>query len=482
GTKPSLDLDPGAGAGAPLDHAHDPPARGGHPGHGLPADPAGHQLRRPQVRDEPSRLPDRFLHHLLARVRLHPGGRLPPDRPRAEPRGGQPERLLQPPSAHPDPPGGAGDRPAGGHAHPRPLPGRDLHLGRPARRGQHSGGLRGSAGDDRAGDLHLPRVRERRPRHRHAGGRAGEGPEPLPADLRLPLPQLHEPAEEPDPDGLVPDRRHLQPGQLHGRGPPQPVDHRLGRRGACTRLRLRAGHPRLRAVLRLHRPPREDGPHVNRYLSVAGGLAWRLLHSLFTNPLLFLPPMLMPLFFFTAFAGGLSAVSNVPGFDYAPGYTSFIFAFVLCQSAAFGGVFSGFSIAADFQFGFGRRLLLATPHRSALILGYALVAVIRATITITVVTLVALLVGLNIGGNGLDVFGMYALAAIINVTGLLFAAGVALRFRSLQATPLMQVPVFLFLFLAPVYVPRHLLGGWVHAVAPFNPATHVMETVRELIA
>jgi ABC-2 type transport system permease protein len=77
---------------------------------------------------------------------------------------------------------------------------------------------------------------------------------------------------------------------------------------------------------------------------------------------------------------------------------------------------------------------------------------------------------------------MYALAAIINVTGLLFAAGVALRFRSLQATPLMQVPVFLFLFLAPVYVPRQLLGGWVHAVAPFNPVTHVMETARDLIA
>ena len=127
---------------------------------------------------------------------------------------------------------------------------------------------------------------------------------------------------------------------------------------------------------------------------------------------------------------------------------------MLCQSAAFGGVFSGFSIAADFQFGFGRRLMLATPHRSALVLGYGMVALIRAAITITVVTLVGLLVGMNIGGDGLDLFGMYGLAAIINVTGLLFAAGVALRFRSLQATPLMQVPVFLFLFLAPVYVPR----------------------------
>jgi ABC-2 type transport system permease protein len=221
---------------------------------------------------------------------------------------------------------------------------------------------------------------------------------------------------------------------------------------------------------------------VRRYFSVAGGLAWRLLHTLVTNPLLFLPPLLMPVFFFTAFAGGLSAVSNVPGFDYAPGYTSFIFAFVLCQSAAFGGVFSGFSIAADFQFGFGRRLLLATPHRTALLLGYGVVALIRSAVTLGAVTIIGLVVGMNIDGGGLDVFGMYALALIINVTGLLFAAGVALRFRSLQSTPLMQVPVFLFLFLAPVYVPRQLLGGWVHAVAPFNPATHVMETVRDLLA
>ena len=221
---------------------------------------------------------------------------------------------------------------------------------------------------------------------------------------------------------------------------------------------------------------------MRRYFSVAGGLAWRLLQSFVTNPLLLLPPLLMPIFFFTAFAGGLSAVSNVPGFDYPPGYTSFIFAFVLCQSAAFGGVFSGFSIAADFQFGFGRRLLLATPHRTALILGYGIVALIRSAVTLTAVTLIGLAVGMEIDGGGLDVFGMYGLAVILNVTGLLFAAGIALRFRSLQATPLMQVPIFLFLFLAPVYVPRDLLGGWVHAVAPFNPATHLMETVRDLIA
>ena len=222
---------------------------------------------------------------------------------------------------------------------------------------------------------------------------------------------------------------------------------------------------------------------MSRYLSVATGLASRLLNRLFHNPALFLPPMLMPIFFFIAFAGGLSAISDAPGFDYPGGYTTFIFGFVLLQTAAFSGVFTGFSIAADFQMGFGRRLLLATPNRTALIVGYAMVALTRAVITFGVVTLIGLLIaGMEVHGSPGELAAMYGLAAIVNVAGVLFAAGVALRFRSLQATPLMQVPVFLFIFLAPVYVPRELLTGWVEAVSGFDPATHVIEANRDLLA
>ena len=54
----------------------------------------------------------------------------------------------------------------------------------------------------------------------------------------------------------------------------------------------------------------------------------------------------------------------MPGFDFPPGYTAFQFVFVLLQSAAFGGVFTGFSIARDFEIGFARRLLLAAPRAS----------------------------------------------------------------------------------------------------------------------
>ena len=219
-----------------------------------------------------------------------------------------------------------------------------------------------------------------------------------------------------------------------------------------------------------------------RTLSVAQGVAWRVLHNVFTNPSLLIPSLVFPLFFFVAFAGGLSRIGQVPGFDYPPGYTAFQFVFVLLQSAAFGGVFTGFGIARDFESGFGRRLLISAPHRTGIVLGYAAAALVRWLLTAAVVTAVAIIAGMQVGGNGVDLFGLYALGLILNLAAILWAAGVALRLRTMQAGPVMQMPVFLLLFFAPVYVPLALLQGWIHDVARVNPITRMLEAGRGLLA
>ena len=214
---------------------------------------------------------------------------------------------------------------------------------------------------------------------------------------------------------------------------------------------------------------------------VALALAYRQTTVLLKNPSLFLPPMLFPLMNFVAFAGGLSRLRHVPGFDFSGGYTAFQFVFVLLQSAVFGGVFTGFGIARDFERGFARRLLVSAPQRSGIILGYGLAALVRWLMIATVLTIVALVAGMKVGGNGVDLFGLYGLAILFNQVGLLWACGIAMRLRTIQAAPLMQTPVFLLLFLAPVYVPLHLLRGWIHAVARLNPLTFLLEAGRGLI-
>ena len=231
------------------------------------------------------------------------------------------------------------------------------------------------------------------------------------------------------------------------------------------------------------RPQIASGPPAGGSIwRVAYAIAWRSLHTYVRRPDLFVPSLIFPLVFLASFAGGLSALGSVPGFHFPAGYTAFQFVFVLCQSAMFAGLFTGFSLAFDFESGFARRLMLAAEDRRGIALGYALVALTRAAITLSVVTAVALAAGMRITGDGVDVFGLYGLAALLVLVGYGWAAGVAFRFRSIQAGPLMQTPLFLILFLAPVYVPLALLKGWIHSVASVNPATAFLDAGRGLIS
>jgi ABC-2 type transport system permease protein len=218
-----------------------------------------------------------------------------------------------------------------------------------------------------------------------------------------------------------------------------------------------------------------------RYWAVVRTVAWRNLHSVVRAPALLLPMLAFPLFFYMAFAGGLSAVGSLPGFDYY-NYDAFQFVFVLLQSAAFGGVFIGFSIGADFDSGFTRRLMLAARDRSAVIAGFGVAAIVRSVLVWVVVFAIALATGMEIGGNGIDLAGLVGLALVVNVAAFLFAAGVMTRMRTLQAAPAMQLPLFMILMTAPVYVPRNLLEGWISTVSTVNPMTAIIEAGRSLMA
>jgi ABC-2 type transport system permease protein len=217
------------------------------------------------------------------------------------------------------------------------------------------------------------------------------------------------------------------------------------------------------------------------FFYVAYAVARRQVYRFFTNPA-FLTPALFPLFFFVAFAGGLSRVGDVPGFDFPAGYTAFQFVWSRLQAVALGGAFTGFSIAGDFESGFARRLLLAASDRRGIVFGYVVASLVRASVTGTLVTVVALLTGMPLLGGGVDLFGLVGLALLVNVAATLFGAGVAMLFRTQQAGPVIRTPIFLILFLAPVFVPQDLLAGWLAAVAAVNPMTFILEAGRGFVA
>jgi ABC-2 type transport system permease protein len=219
---------------------------------------------------------------------------------------------------------------------------------------------------------------------------------------------------------------------------------------------------------------------MGSFFQVAWAVAGRQTYKYFTNPA-FLAPALFPLFFFVAFAGGLTRVGDIPGFNYAAGYVAFQYVWALLQAVTMGGAFTGFSIASDFENGFARRLMLAASNRHGIILGYTLASLVRAFMTGTLVTVLALVTGMPITG-GFDFFGLIALAILANIAATLFGAGIAMMLRTQQAGPVIRTPIFLVLFLAPVFVPLNLLTGWIETVARLNPFTAILDAARGFLA
>jgi ABC-2 type transport system permease protein len=195
-------------------------------------------------------------------------------------------------------------------------------------------------------------------------------------------------------------------------------------------------------------------------------------------PSTFVPSLIMPIFLTISFTGQFAALVLLPGFP-ADKIIDWFIPMTIVQGGAFAGITTGMGVARDMESGFYDRLLLSPASRSALLAGPLLASVMRALIPFTLLLIVAVIGGADFFGGALGI-GTLAIATL----GIAFAAGawalaLALRFKTMSVAPLMQMGIFLTVFLSTAQMPLHLLGGWLHQVARFNPMTNILGLARE---
>ncbi len=183
----------------------------------------------------------------------------------------------------------------------------------------------------------------------------------------------------------------------------------------------------------------------------------------------------------TIFMIGLSAVfgkaAQLPGFG-ADDFLTFIVPVGMLQGAGFTGAATGVNLARDIERGWFDRLLLAPASRPVLLAGIVGSACLRSLLPAIFLLTVAFSLGVDWPG-----IVELALAAVL-IMGLAAAAAcwgviIALRFRTQQAAPLMQMGTFIAVLFTTAYAPRELLSDWLRAIADVNPVTHVLEGVRQ---
>jgi ABC-2 type transport system permease protein len=211
---------------------------------------------------------------------------------------------------------------------------------------------------------------------------------------------------------------------------------------------------------------------------VALAIAGRSLRLIPRLPSTFIPSLLMPIFFTIVFSEGFSGISRLPGFPTNDTINWFVPTAALMGSG-FAGITTGLGVARDLEIGFYERFLASPVPRSSLIAGAMAAGAVRALIPTTLTVIVGTLLGAHLPG-GLEGILPLAVAAMgIALCASAWSLGIALRFKTLQSAPLMQMGMFLTLFLSTLQMPLVLLTGWLKHVATYNPVTYVLQLARQ---
>ena len=210
----------------------------------------------------------------------------------------------------------------------------------------------------------------------------------------------------------------------------------------------------------------------------ASGLMMRGLRTITRLPSAFFPAMLMPIFQSVAFSGTFFAITKVPGFPTDRSINWFMPLGVLMGSA-FAGVGLGFSLIRDLETGFFDRLRMSPAPRNSLILGPMYAAWFRSLFVAAVVAGVGFALGARLTGGVLGMVMLFGGALGIATVATGWGLGLAFIFQDMRGAAIMQLGLFISMFLSTAQAPLSVMTGWLHGVASLNPITNILRMSRQ---
>ena len=163
-------------------------------------------------------------------------------------------------------------------------------------------------------------------------------------------------------------------------------------------------------------------------------------------------------------------------------YLDFLAPGILAQSVLFIAIFSGIAIIWERDLGIVHKFLASPTPRAALVLGKALSAGLRGLTQAAIVYVLALLLGVQMNWNPLNLLGVFVIvilgAACFSTFSLIIACLVKTRERFMGIGQILTLPLF---FASNAIYPIVLMPAWLQAVARCNPLTYEVDALRDLM-
>jgi ABC-2 type transport system permease protein len=163
-------------------------------------------------------------------------------------------------------------------------------------------------------------------------------------------------------------------------------------------------------------------------------------------------------------------------------YRAYLAPGVMAQAAIFIAIFFGLAVIWERDVGQLQRLLAAPLSRTAIVLGKAAGACVRALVQALLLLAVLAATGIAVRWTVVGVIG--TLAMLMLGTGafacmsMLLAAAVKERERFMGIGQLIMMPLF---FASSALYPLSVMPGWLHAIARVNPLTYEVQGLRQML-
>lgn len=163
-------------------------------------------------------------------------------------------------------------------------------------------------------------------------------------------------------------------------------------------------------------------------------------------------------------------------------YIDFLAPGILAQSVLFVAIFNGISVIWERDLGIVHKFLVSPAPRTALVLGKALSAGVKALSQAVIIYLLAVALGVRIVWSIPALFGVIILvllgAALFSTFSLIIACIVKTRERFMGIGQVLTMPMF---FASNAIYPTSIMPGWLRGVAHANPLTYEVDGLRTLM-
>ena len=160
-------------------------------------------------------------------------------------------------------------------------------------------------------------------------------------------------------------------------------------------------------------------------------------------------------------------------------YLDFMAPGILAQSVLFIAIFYGISVIWERDLGIIHKFLASPVPRSALVLGKATSAGVRAVSQAVIIYILSLILGVQLSWKPADLAGIMVVvilsAALFSTFSLIIACIVKTRERFMGIGQVLTMPLF---FASNAIYPISIMPGWLKAIARFNPLTYEVDALR----